>query len=175
MYGMDMQHGHAAQTCGMDMRHGHATWACSREMRHEHATCTCIKDINKRHAAWTFRMHMYLHIHVFSHIHGHICIYVYILIYSTNLVSFRFAEFFDEILPKRNVTWPWQNEISRNVGEISFRGETEKVCFGETILQALVTQSRMNVFLFDSSLQRKWSIFIFFFYLPLFIRVYSDF
>ncbi len=31
---------------------------------------------------------------------------------SKNFVSFGFAEFFYEISPKRNETWPWRNEIS---------------------------------------------------------------
>jgi hypothetical protein len=48
------------------------------------------------------------------------------------VVSFRFAEFFDEISPKRNKKWPWQNEILAKFRE--FRDKTEKENFGKTIL-----------------------------------------
>jgi hypothetical protein len=62
------------------------------DMQYGHAVLTCSLDMD------TF-------------FHTYMDIYVYILICSTNFVSFRFAEYFDEILPKQNETWPWQNEI----------------------------------------------------------------
>jgi hypothetical protein len=44
--------------------------------------------------------------------------YMYIYLYVVkNFVSFRFAKYFDKTSPKRNETWPGQNEIS------------EKFCF----------------------------------------------
>jgi hypothetical protein len=56
--------------------------------------------------------------HTYMEIYAYMCIYI--LICSKNFVSFRFAEFFDEISPK-------QNEISAK-----FR----YVYFGETIVWA---------------------------------------
>jgi hypothetical protein len=59
-----------------------------------------------------------------------------LLICSKNSFRFFFAEFFDKISPKRNETWPWQNEISAKFREISFVTK-QRVHFGETIVRTL--------------------------------------
>jgi hypothetical protein len=61
--------------------------------------------------------------------------YMYILICSKNLVPFRFAEFFDKILPKQHETWPWQMKSRRNFATFHFVTKQKKSISGKPYLK----------------------------------------
>jgi hypothetical protein len=134
IYGMYMLLGPAAY---VDMQHEHAAKKSRKDMQHGHAVWTCGMDMQNGHAAWTFDMDMYTFlytdtythtVYTFFHTYMDVYAYMYIYLYAVK-ISFRYAEFFDEISPKRNETWPWQNEISEKFRDIAFRDETEKSLF----------------------------------------------
>jgi hypothetical protein len=72
-------------------------------------------------------LYMYVYVHeqymdVHVHLHVQKCkrfLHTFTHIYKYSKISFRFAEFLDEISPKRNETMSWQNEISAKFREIS--------------------------------------------------------
>ncbi len=77
------------------MQQGNAAWTCSKNIKERHAGC------------------VYMYIYTFFYTYMDIYAYMYIYLYVVkNFVSFRFAKSFDKISPKRNETWPGQNEIS---------------------------------------------------------------
>ncbi len=115
-WGMDIQQGHEAGTWRMDMQHGDVhehTSTCTR-------ACTCMCCTHTRKCK---------HVHIFAHKHVHTHVQ-----YICSKISFRFADFTDGILPKRNETWLGRKtKFRRNFAEfaeISFRDETENYISG---------------------------------------------